>query len=147
MSQRLKQYLNDVFDGKNMNILEIGKDPNLQNRYQSIIKSLNITDNQTLERCMKIIASESLKPPMKDGHIASLILFSMELDSYHSINSTSWYRRHILTEILHDILSHSSKEKDSNVFGIFSFVLFVCMSMLLLNICRGHVLSLNGFCW
>ena len=69
MSQRLKQYLNDVFDGKNMNILEIRKDPNLQNRYQSIIESLNITDNQTLERCMKIIASESLKPPMKDGHI------------------------------------------------------------------------------
>ena len=134
MSQRLKQYLNDVFDGKNMNILEIRKDPNLQNRYQSIIKSLNITDNQTLERCMKIIASESLKPPMKDGHIASLILFSMELDSYHSINSTSWYRRHILIEILHDILNHSSKEKESNVFGIFSFVLFVCMSMLLLNI-------------
>ena len=134
MSQRLKQYLNDVFDGKNMNILEIGKDPNLQNRYQSIIKSLNITDNQTLERCMKIIASESLKPPMKDGHIASLILFSMELDSYHSINSTSWYRRHILIEILHDILYLSSKEKKSNAFGIFSFVLFVCMSMLLLNI-------------
>ena len=134
MSQQLKQYLNDVFDGKNMNILEISKDPNLQNRYQSIIKSLNITDNQTLERCMKIIASESLKPPMKDGHIASLILFSMELDSYHSINSTSWYRRHILIEILHDILYHSSKEKESNVFGIFSFVLFVCMSMLLMNI-------------
>ena len=134
MSQRLKQYLNDVFDGKNMDILEIRKDPNLQNRYQSIIKSLNITDNQTLERCMKIIASESLKPPMKDGHIASLILFSMELDSYHSINSTSWYRRHILIEILHDILNQSSKEKDSNLFGICSFVLFVCMSMLLLDI-------------
>ena len=134
MSQRLKQYLNDVFDGKNMDILEIRKDPNLQNRYQSIIKSLNITDNQTLERCMKIIASESLKPPMKDGHIASLILFSMELDSYHSINSTSWYGRHVCIEILHDILNQSSKEKDSNLFGICSFVLFVCMSMLLLNI-------------
>ena len=87
MSQRLKQYLNDVFDGKHMSILEMSKDPNLENRYQSMIKTLNITDKQTLERCMKIIASESLKPPMKDGHIVSLILFSMELDSYHSINS------------------------------------------------------------
>ena len=135
MSQRLKEYLNDAFDGKNMEILEIRKDPNLQNRYQSIIESLNITDDQTLERSMKIIASESLKPPMKDGHIVSLILFSMELDSYHSINSTSWYRRHILIEILNGILlNHPSKEEDSNFFGIYSFVLFVCMTMLVLNI-------------
>ena len=134
MSQRLKEYLNDVFDGKNTTILELRKYPNLRNRYQSIIKSLNITDNQTLERCMKIIASETLKPPMKDGHIVSLMLFSMELDSYHSINRTSWYRRHILIEILHDILNQSSKEKDSNLFGICSFVLFSCITMLVLNI-------------
>ena len=134
MSQRLKEYLNDVFDGKNTTILELRKYPNLRNRYKSIIKSLNITDNQTLERCMKIIASETLKPPMKDGHIVSLMLFSMELDSHHSINCTSWYRRHILIEILHDILNQSSKEKDSNLFGICSFVLFSCITLLVLNI-------------
>ena len=135
MSQRLKEYLNEVFDGKNTTILEIRKDLNLRNRYQSIIKSLNITDNQKLEKCMKIIASETLKPPMNDGHIVSLILFSMELDSYHSINITSWYRRHILKEILQDILlNQSSQKKDSSFFGICSFILFSCMTMLVLNI-------------
>ena len=134
MSQRLKRYLNDVFDGKNMNILEMSKDPNLQNRYQSMIKTLNITDKQTLERCMKIIASESLKPPMKDGHIVSLILFSVELDSYHSIHNSSWYRRDMLVETLHDIFSNASKQEDSNLFGICSLILFVCMTMLILNI-------------
>ena len=134
MSQRLKRYLNDVFDGKNMNILEMSKDPNLQNRYQSMIKTLNITDKQTLERCMKIIASESLKPPMKDGHIVSLILFSVELDSYHSIHNSSWYRRDMLVETLHDIFSNASKQEDSNLFGICSLILFVCMPMLILNI-------------
>ena len=134
MSQRLKQYLNDAFDGKNMNILEMSKDPNLQNRYQSMIKTLNITDKQTLERCMKIIASESLKPPMKDGHIVSLILFSVELDSYHSIHNSSWYRRDMLVETLHDIFSNASKQEDSNLFGICSLILFVCMTMLILNI-------------
>ena len=134
MSQRLKQYLNDGFDGKNMNILEMSKDPNLQNRYQSMIKTLNITDKQTLERCMKIIASESLKPPMKDGHIVSLILFSVELDSYHSIHNSSWYRRDMLVETLHDIFSNASKQEDSNLFGICSLILFVCMTMLILNI-------------
>ena len=134
MSQRLKRYLNDAFDGKNMNILEMSKDPNLQNRYQSMIKTLNITDKQTLERCMKIIASESLKPPMKDGHIVSLILFSVELDSYHSIHNSSWYRRDMLVETLHDIFSNASKQEDSNLFGICSLILFVCMTMLILNI-------------
>ena len=134
MSQRLKQYLNDAFDGKNMNILEMSKDPNLQNRYQSMIKTLNITDKQTLERCMNIIASESLKPPMKDGHIVSLILFSVELDSYHSIHNSSWYRRDMLVETLHDIFSNASKQEDSNLFGICSLILFVCMTMLILNI-------------
>ena len=134
MSQRLKQYLNDVFDGKHMSILEMSKDPNLQNRYQSMIKTLNITDKQTLERCMKIIASESLKPPMKDGHIVSLILFSVELDSYHSIHNSSWYRRDMLVETLHDIFSNASKQEDSNLFGICSLILFVCMTMLILNI-------------
>ena len=134
MSQRLKRYLNDVLDGKNMNILEMSNDPNLQNRYQSMIKTLNITDKQTLERCMKIIASESLKPPMKDGHIVSLILFSVELDSYHSIHNSSWYRRDMLVETLHDIFSNASKQEDSNLFGICSLILFVCMTMLILNI-------------
>ena len=134
MSQRLKRYLNDVLDGKNMNILEMSNDPNLQNRYQSMIKTLNITDKQTLERCMKIIASESLKPPMKDGHIVSLILFSVELDSYHSIHNSSWYRRDMLVETLHDIFSNASKQEDSNLFGICSLILFVCMPMLILNI-------------
>ena len=134
MSQRLKRYLSDAFDGKNMNILEMSKDPNLQNRYQSMIKTLNITDKQTLERCMKIIASESLKPPMKDGHIVSLILFSVELDSYHSIHNSSWYRRDMLVETLHDIFSNASKQEDSNLFGICSLILFVCMTMLILNI-------------
>ena len=134
MSQRLKRYLNDVLDGKNMNILEMSNDPNLQNRYQSMIKTLNITDKQTPERCMKIIASESLKPPMKDGHIVSLILFSVELDSYHSIHNSSWYRRDMLVETLHDIFSNASKQEDSNLFGICSLILFVCMTMLILNI-------------
>ena len=33
MSQRLKRYLNDVLDGKNMNILEVSQDFRLQNLF------------------------------------------------------------------------------------------------------------------
>ena len=133
MSEGLKQYLNDVFDGKNTTILEISQDLNSQNRFQSMVKDLKITE-QSLERSIKNIASILFKDSTNSGCIVSLLLFSMELDSYHSIHSSSWYRRDMLVEILYDILSNPSKQKDSNLFRICSFISFVCFTMLILNI-------------
>ena len=133
MSEGLKQYLNDVFDGKNTTILEISQDLNSQNRFQSMVKDLKITE-QSLERSIKNIASMLLKDSTNTGCVVSLLLFSMELDSYHSIHSSSWYRRDMLVEILYDILSNPSKQKDSNLFRICSFISFVCLTMLILNI-------------
>ena len=102
MSQRLKRYLNDVLDGKNMNILEVSQDLCLQNRLQLMVKNLNITE-QSFKSCMKNIASELLKDPIKKSYVLTLLLFSKELDSYHSMHSTSWYTRDKLIVILHDI--------------------------------------------
>ena len=133
MSQRLKQYLNDVFDGKNMIIVKISQDSNLQMRYQSMVKDLKIT-KQSLAHCLKEIGTVLLKDPMNNGYIVSLLLFSMELDSYHSLHSSSWYRRDILVETLHDIFSNPSKQEDSNLFRICSFISFVCLTMLILHI-------------
>ena len=133
MSQRLKQYLNYVFDGKNMIIVEISQDSNLQMRYQSMVKDLKIT-KQSLAHCLKEIGTVLLKDPMNNGYIVSLLLFSMELDSYHSLHSSSWYRRDILVETLHDIFSNPSKQEDSNLFRICSFISFVCLTMLILHI-------------
>ena len=141
MSQRLKQYLNDVFDGKNMVIVEISQDSNLQMRYQSMVKNLKIT-KQSLAHCLKEIGTVLLKDPMNNGYIVSLLLFSMELDSYHSLHSSSWYRRDILVEILHDLFLcydiqpiNVDKHANSNLFWSYSFIiLFVYMTMLILNI-------------
>ena len=60
MSQRLKRYLDDVMDGNNTAILEISQDLSLQNRFKSLVKDLNITE-QTLECCLKEIATVYLK--------------------------------------------------------------------------------------
>ena len=102
MSQRLKRYLNDVLDGKNMNILEVSQDLRLQKRLQLMVKNLNITE-QSFESCMKNVASELLKDQIKKSYVLTLLLFSKELDSYHSMHSTSWYTRDKLLVILHDI--------------------------------------------
>ena len=133
MSEGLKQYLNDVFDGKNTTILEISQDLNSQNRFQSMVRDLKITE-QSIDRSVKSIASMLLKDSTNIGCVVSLLLFSMELDSYHSTHSSSWYRRDVLVETLHDILSNPSKEKDSNFFRICSFISFVSLTMLILSI-------------
>ena len=86
MSQRLKRYLDDVMDGNNTAILEISQDLSLQNRFKSLVKDLNITE-QTLECCLKEIATESLEDVVNYGCIVSLLLFSREFDSYHSTHS------------------------------------------------------------
>ena len=141
MSQRLKQYLNDVLDGKNTIILEISQDLNSQNHFQSMVKDLKITTEQSLERNIKNIASMLFKDSTDIGCVVSLLLFTMELDSYHSIHNSLWYRRDMLVETLHDIFlchdiqtSYVLKPEDSNLFWRFYFVLIVCITLLVSNV-------------
>ena len=101
MSQRLKRYLNDVLDGENMITGEMSNDLNLHDRFQSMIQDLNITE-QTFECCLKEIATVLLEDSMNHGCLVTLLLFSRELDSYHSMHS-AWYRRSMLIETLHNI--------------------------------------------
>ena len=101
MSERLKQYLNDVMDDKNTAILEMSKDLRLQARFQSMIQDLNISE-QTLECCLKEIATSLLEDSMNTGYLVSLLLFSRELDSFH-LTYSAWYRRDMLIETLHNI--------------------------------------------
>ena len=134
MSQRLKRYLNDVLDGKNMNILEVSQDLRLKNRLQLMVKNLNITE-QSFESCMKNIASELLKDPIKKSYFLTLLLFSKELDSYHSMHSTSWYTRDKLLVILHDIfLEYSNRiyKKQGYYFCKYSLHLLVLYLILIL---------------
>ena len=133
MSQRLKQYLNDVMDDKNLRILEISKELNLQDRFQSMAQDLNITE-ETLEYCLKEIATVLLEDSTNYGCLVTLLLFSRELDSYHSTYST-WYRRRMMIEALHNIfLEYSNRmyKKQVHYFWEYALILFVFSLILIL---------------
>ena len=134
MSQRLKRYLNDVLDGENMITGEMSNDLNLHDRFQSMIQDLNITE-QTFECCLKEIATVLLEDSMNHGRLVTLLLFSRELDSYHSMHSTSWYRRSMLIETLHNIfLEYSNRiyRKKCYYFCKYSLLLLVFSLILIL---------------
>ena len=134
MSQRLKRYLNDVLDGENMITGEMSNDLNLHDRFQSMIQDLNITE-QTFECCLKEIATVLLEDSMNHGCLATLLLFSRELDSYYSMHSTSWYRRSMLIETLHNIfLEYSNRiyKKQCYDFCKYSLLLLVFSLILIL---------------
>ena len=136
MSERSKQFLNDVLDRKNSIINEIFKDLNSQERFQSIIKDLNLTE-QTFECGLKEIAALVLSDSMNNGCFVSLLIFSMELDSFHSVYS-AWYRRDMLIETLHKIFLESSirpkqlYKKEDYYFWEYTLILFVCSVVLIL---------------
>ena len=128
MSLKLKRYhLDDVMDdGNNTAILGISQDDlmSLQNGFKSssLVKDLNITE-QTLECCLKEIATVLLEDSVNYGCLVSLLLFSREFDSYHSTHSV-WYRRYMLIETLHDIFLEYSK-KQCYYFCKYSLLLLV----------------------
>ena len=134
MSQRLKRYLNGVLDGENMIIGEMSNDLNLHDRFQSMIQDLNITE-QTFECCLKEIATVLLEDSTNHGRLVTLLLFSRELDSYHSMHSTSWYRRSMLIETLHNIfLEYSNRiyKNQGYYFLEYSFILLLFSCLLIL---------------
>ena len=96
------RYLNDVLNGENITILEMAEDLNFRDRFHSMIQDLNITE-QTLDCCLKEIATVLLEDSANIGCLVSFLLFSIELDSFHSTYS-AWYRRDMLIETLHNIL-------------------------------------------
>ena len=133
MSQRLKRYLDDVMNGNNTEILKVSQDLSLQNHLKSMVKDLNITE-QTLECCLKEIATVLLEDSVNYGCLVSLLLFSREFDSYHSTHSV-WYRRYMLIETLHDIfLEYSNRiyKNQGYYFLEYSFILLLSSFLIIL---------------
>ena len=102
MSERLKQFLNDVLDGKNKFIKKVlSNDSSLQGRYRTMVINLQLSDH-TLDCCLKGIADSLFKNSVNNGSLVSLLMFSKELDNFHRAHSR-WYKRTMLLDILCDI--------------------------------------------
>lgn len=102
MSERLKQFLDDVLEGRNKSFEEIlNNDRSLQRRYRTMMLNLELSE-LTLDCCLKEIAESLFKESGNNGSVISLLMLAKVLDNFHTAHST-WYRRTLLIDILCDI--------------------------------------------
>ena len=97
----LKQFVINVLDGRNSLINKISTDFNKKEKFQKIIDDLCLTE-ETFEPTLKRLA-KSLLLRKNNGRLTALLLFCIELDSFHTLNS-SWYERDMLIETLYNVI-------------------------------------------
>ena len=102
--QDLKQLLNNVLERKNKTINTIYNDSNLNvKQLKTMVEDLEITE-ESFEKDVTAILTAVLKESKTNGYIASVLIFSMELDAHLTKNSSSWYKRCMLIETLIPLL-------------------------------------------
>ena len=129
--QQLKQFLYNVLDRKNKTINTIYNDSKYVKQLKTMVEHLGIT-----EKCFKTdvtsIVTMTLEESKNDGYIASILIFSMELDAYLNKNSSSWYKRSMLIETLIPILCKHCKKMEYSCF--IYLVIFIISTILILLI-------------
>lgn len=135
--QQLRQYLIDVIDGRDVTINKIYKD-NIYYRlqFQMIIENMNLTE-QSFEPTLKTIASLLLSKKLlskNNGRLMVLLLFGMELDSFHSINSF-WYKRNMIIETLYNILLDTTFIEEEYSFWKYIFIISSIVLIMINTIC------------
>ena len=124
----LKQFIINVLDGRNSIINKISSDFNKKEQFQKIIDHLCLTE-ETFEPTLKRLAKSLLLK--NNGHLTVLLLFSMELDSFYSLNS-SWYKRDMLIETLYDILLDRKRMEEEYSFWEYMLILFICSLLIMI---------------
>ena len=124
----LKQFIINVLDGRNSLINKISSDFNKKEQFQKIIDHLCLTE-ETFEPTLKRLAKSLLLK--NNGHLTVLLLFSMELDSFHSLNS-SWYKRDMLIETLYNILLDRKRIEEEYPFWEYTLILLICSIVLII---------------
>ena len=80
--QQLKELLNNVLDRKNKTMNTIYNDLNLDvKRLKVMVEDLRITE-ESFETDVTAIIKMTLEESKSNGRIASVLIFSMELDAY-----------------------------------------------------------------
>ena len=126
----LKQFVINVLDGRNSLINKISSDFNKKEQFQKIIDDLFLTE-ETFEPTLKRLAKSLLLK--NNGHLTVLLLFSMELDSFYSLNS-SWYKRDMLIETLYDILLDRKRMEEEEYYSFWEYmlILFICSLLIMI---------------
>ena len=118
--QQLKELLNNVLERKNKTMNTIYNDLNLDvKRLKPMVEDLRISE-ESFETCVTEIVTMTLGESKSNGRIASVLIFSMELDAHLTKNSSSWYKRCMLIETLIPILC---KNQLSNKYLFYFFII------------------------
>ena len=121
----LKQYIINVLDGKNNAIVQMSKD--FQVSYREMIINLNITE-KTLQGTLEGICDNLFAEKCNSGYFTALLIFCMELDSFHKKNSY-WYSRDMLVEILLNILPKLKCKRENRYFTF--YICFCSISLVI----------------
>ena len=71
----------------------------MKQQLKIMVEELGVTE-KSFKSDATAIVTMALKESKNNGYIASVLIFSMELDAYLTKNSSSWYERSMLIEIL-----------------------------------------------
>ena len=101
MQEQLKELLYNVLEKKNktMNTIYNDNSNKIIKQLKPVVEDLEIIE-ENFETTVTEIITMTLKKSETNGYIASVLIFSMELDAYLIKNSSSWYKRSVLIETL-----------------------------------------------
>ena len=108
----LKQLLNNVLERKNKTINTIYNDSNHHyvKQLKTAVEQLRISE-ESFDTDVTAIVTMTFKKSETNGYIASVLIFSMELDAHLTKNSSLWYKRCMLIEILIPLLCKCCKNQ------------------------------------
>ena len=112
VQEQLKELLYNVLERKNktMNTIYNDNSNKIIKQLKSVVEDLEIIE-ENFETTVTEIITMTLKKSETDGYIASVLIFSMELDAYLIKNSSSWYKRSELIETLIPLLYKHRKNQ------------------------------------
>ena len=112
VQEQLKELLYNVLERKNktMNTIYNDNSNKIIKQLKPVVEDLEIIE-ENFETTVTEIITMTLKKSETDGYIASVLIFSMELDAYLIKNSSSWYKRSELIETLIPLLYKHRKNQ------------------------------------
>ena len=112
VQEQLKELLYNVLEKKNktMNTIYNDNSNKIIKQLKPVVEDLEIIE-ENFETTVTEIITMTLKKSETDGYIASVLIFSMELDAYLIKNSSSWYKRSVLIETLIPLLYKHRKNQ------------------------------------
>ena len=112
VEEQLKELLHDVLERKHKTMNAIYNDNlnQIVKRLKRVVKDLGIIE-ENFETTVTEIVTMTLEESKNNGYIASVLIFSMELDAYLIKNSSSWYKRSVLIETMIPLLYKHRKNQ------------------------------------